>query len=847
MTVLEKLNFTLLNREPVLFVGAGFSLGFKNERNKYLPTGSELARELYDKIASKCAHIEKLRKIFPNLESINLKEISTFIATQKDGKVERDRYLTKRFTGCYCDKNDIHMILKNYQWNDIYSLNIDDAIEYIYKDIGINVHTVGECNEVEQNKINLFKLHGSVSKPHHGYVFDDQEYRNYIANTPLMVRDFIDKFQRNDVIFLGTELQEEDVLVELERWKDKFSLIDTKNYFFISPNINSWKLEETIQNFPNFYHIKMNTKEFLQFLKDEIIPKERKKKRWRDIGLIEIEEEYKQFKPCSVNEGQLYLGELPTFFDFFAEWDIEYPNYQKWYKEIEKDESDQIVIFNGDSYVGKTCVSMRLVIDLYLKAGYNAIQYSLTSGIRKEQYFSYLNEYLTSLPKDSKCVVYTENMSSYFREFVDFIGGSHKYIKKLVFLLTVQEDDYRSKAYLLEKYDHVRKYTITYKVYEEYAKNIYQKLNEKNHLNKLTKIRMRDCIEKFMEINDIIEVLYYVSEGRKFDEYFSTWFSYQENEKCKKVFAAIGLLTELGIQDINVTDFLMIMNSIGYNIEFEDFRQQFKNFLKITENNTLYLRCIRILKKFTRKVLSHKERRLVLLAAAKYYANIIKDREESIESDIFQKLIKVKKIKYNKILSDLEILEVLKEAEFSLAHLSYYWIQKGIAFRNLKQFEEANNAFEKAGEVRKNESYNIMHAKAKNYLEWGVDSAKTDLGKSQFNKGLQQLKDLMRSSPIQFFAYSVHTYVDMTIKFYNVTKEIPSKKEIDFIIENLMEFNKKFGDLYSSSILINFINFCKKNKIRINNEFNHDSNIYDCDEYEIDIDDIDSSLAIVKK
>ena len=64
MESLELLIDVLQNKNPALFLGAGFSLGAINKDGKKLPSGGELAKELYDKFLLKRLSDNEKSKLF---------------------------------------------------------------------------------------------------------------------------------------------------------------------------------------------------------------------------------------------------------------------------------------------------------------------------------------------------------------------------------------------------------------------------------------------------------------------------------------------------------------------------------------------------------------------------------------------------------------------------------------------------------------------------------------------------------------------------------------------------------------------------------------------------------------
>lgn len=120
-------------RTPVLVLGAGFSIGAKNGTGKPLMTGRELSQALFDNVLAKGRKVRKEDLAAYRQEAQDLKKTCDNI--ELEGLRERrDAFLKIQFGTCFCPKDDFHMLLREYPWRYIFTLNIDDLVEYIYSD-----------------------------------------------------------------------------------------------------------------------------------------------------------------------------------------------------------------------------------------------------------------------------------------------------------------------------------------------------------------------------------------------------------------------------------------------------------------------------------------------------------------------------------------------------------------------------------------------------------------------------------------------------------------------------------------------------------------------------------------
>ncbi len=77
-------------------------------------------------------------------------------------------------------------------------------------------------------KQTLIKLHGCVKKEEKGYDFDEKEYIVFWNDDDFLFRDFGDAFSKGDMIFIGTEFQEDDLKIIIGKYTDPSALPGAK-------------------------------------------------------------------------------------------------------------------------------------------------------------------------------------------------------------------------------------------------------------------------------------------------------------------------------------------------------------------------------------------------------------------------------------------------------------------------------------------------------------------------------------------------------------------------------------------------------------------------------------------
>lgn len=93
---------------------------------------------------------------------------------------------------------------------------------------------------------------------------------------------------------------------------------------------------------------------------------------------------------------------------------------------------------------------------------------------------------------------------------------------------------------------------------------------------------------------------------------------------------------------------------------------------------------------------------------------------------------------------------------------------------------DARNAFVNAKSVHGYESYQIKHAMAKNEFEWGVYLVDNNVtaADSHFETGCHDMFEIIKDPNYKNAVhYSIHTYIDMNLDYYNKKKSIPDESQ----------------------------------------------------------------------
>lgn len=764
----ELLKQSLETRQPILFLGAGFSLGAFSGDHKPLMLASTLSKKLYENVI--IPEIPKLDVDADDLEVVEfdanhgrLQHVCDFIDKYKLTD-KRNSYFVHAMANCsWVEAKNCFSNLLSYSWAYIFTLNIDDLVENIYKKFGrpIELWTAdSEHYEDPIDKTLLVKLHGDVNSKDKHFVFSKSEYNDYIAKGEWMIQKFTNLYLCHDVIFVGTEFQEDDIQIALSKAFSKGCTNKGYNYFFVSPGNPSRTLNDLIRNSDNVYHISLSNTEFLTFLQKEIQDTDSANRKLSSTGFVIWNEEIIKVSP-QVSSTDMYFGSLPCASDFVHYFDIPRVNVSKPTIEFIEHNTGCIVALHGDSYVGKTCIAKRILTDL-VGAGYKCYYLSHTENVCIRQFESSLRAF----NKDNKIAICLENAGNHYKKIRDLFERNKDKFAAFCILTTSETIIHKSKEYLLEG-PNFFSICVTPYIDKTLAYDIYETLKRKDYLKNLSNFGTASkIIKKEQEINDLIEVFYYAHEATNIEEYFSDWKAKRQDFPSYRPYCFLYLLALLGINHIKISIFPIIARIAGApDISYTDILRDFSRVCD-KDQDYLYMRCTRLIKKVINISAFPKESWIEQLA--NYLGPHVVEGHNTPLSDMYENILSVNRLNDLFSVSWANLNSFFDSLYEKNRHLSYFWMQRGIIYRNLHQYEQAENALTNAEQVHGFESYQIKHAHSKNQLEWGLALCRSNptLAQGHFDNGCSSLLDLIRDTKYRdAIHYSVHTYLDMNMKY----------------------------------------------------------------------------------
>lgn len=796
----EKLKESLISRKPILLVGAGFSRGAIC-KGKELPVGKTLKKEILNLFYSNSDVSAEDKE---TISKMNLPDLCRVI--QREGREnELKHYLIDRFQGAMpSSEKPFHNLLCDYYWDKIYTLNIDDLIENIYNtnDIDYVVQNEKIQKPVDREKRQLIKLHGCVNRSEDGFIFSRDEYISNIANEDYRLKEFSQDCFYNDIIFLGTEFNEDDISVLIEK-NVRSGFVINSNFFFVSPQIG-YSLKALIKGNNNFYHVPYSTEQFLTFCsvlnKNEksIVDQERLLEQYGGFQNID------KYKSVPVDyESKLYYGNKVTYYDIFADWDVVYSKISTIVNKILKftESVYYIVPIYGKAFSGKTVAATRLLIELY-KHGYNAYSYNCDG---ENELFA-INEYLNRNTDIRKVAILIDDAAYLYGSIAKMVKKLPDHLTSLIFILVSSKNKHYS-----QKHELVELYGSEWELKDDFddkmPRRVYYKLSEKNRLGKLSQLTSTQAIDKIKESKQLVEFLYSNTHGEGYRNYFRKKLDVlisTSSDNSVEIIKFLCILSKMGIHNVNQALVRLIYGNMNV-----DSLSDLVIGLNLTGNITL--RCAESYDNYIYKMSSN-DRAIIVQNTLVAIANMFREDENNRWKNVFEQMFKSRELVKTLKLDILDVMALFVKMEKYYSNTSYFWMQRGLLKQFCKEYDEADTFLNQALAIRPN-SYQIRHALAKNKLEKAVYIYKRnncDAGDSLYDQGSYELIKLIENPRFSNnIGHSVHSYISMTLKYYKVSEKNIEEEKILEMHSFLVRSSKQSYDKWMKRCRRDLYDYCK--------------------------------------
>ena len=770
----KELKRILLESTPILFLGAGFSVGSKNEVGE-LPKGDGLCKDIFGTFMNNSFNETDKKEI----SGYDLQDLCQFIYDSMEKKDELYQYIVLRFQ--HSKPQEFHLLLNNYPWKRIYTVNVDDLVETICSINGVKLTVQNKREEKKciADSIELFKLHGCVNEIEEGFVFSRGEYTNLISKRNFKLDSLTTDIIKNNIIFVGASMDESDIDFYISKYEDAGFQLRKGKLIFIDP-MPTLKLKTRIKAMGGIL-LEWTTEQFMKFISDlRYNPTELEvsKKALNYAGFY-LYSDILVMNTDQVYESKLYEGYACKWQDVIDDWVFETASVAELESycsslSIERGNSHCIAIY-GNRFTGKDCALKYIGAFLY-KNGYNVIEF-------RGKYFdiSVLRRYI-EICQQEKIVLLIEDASFMYRMIESLLQMDWR--EKSLLIITTSRTYYHFKKQYYLKGNSYREIELTDKISKDDAKIIYKTLKQKGYTGGLPGTET-EAIAEICKKDSFVNLFSDLTYGKGFRNRLNDAASMIVNGTSNIFNLYLDLVifdradlqyfpSELFIQQYNID------LSIFANREYRKLNSEQKNivdFLRIDENglvlkNRLFVDML--WKKISKKQILNEV--FVLLTNISSY---VSENMNTYWRIIFESLLKEDALAKRFKIKENDILELYYKLKDYYSNISYYWLQVGIAEQNQKEYSKALNHLLMAQRI-KPKAYQIQHAIARNYLKHANEEKNIDIALELFSAGEKRMLELINSKEnykAKAKNFSIHCFVHEKIKFYNNHSELIDKNE----------------------------------------------------------------------
>ncbi len=781
MTDIEKLKDCLLHNNPSLFVGAGFSLGARQQNGDFIPSGNILKERIIIDILK----LQKNSAQYKEFIELPLSRVCTITVSEK-GNEKLYEYLKSVFQNV-CPE-EFHKSYIRYPWYNIYSTNIDDIIENACQLERVPILVYSQKHRTQTRKDNvltLYKLHGCVNNLEAGIIFEEEDYVNSIVErADHRFGNLSIDFQNRDFVFVGSDFNDFNIKYYLNLYATTPDS-GRGNLFFINPS-PSYAFKCDIKKVGGIL-IEYNAEKFAEFLQSISFDSEEidnTKFLYDGYVCLRNIKDSTNFNETSQYDSDLYLGASPKWTDIFYDWDVllspAIDIFVSTIKDFENsDEKTLVYTILGKGYSGKSVLIKRLA-HILANENYEVISYE-----GREFSSNRFLRYIENTHYDKYALI-IDDASYQYAQF-EYI---YKHISskiKLCIISTSRIFFHTKRKYSLVDINY-KEYELSIPIDRNIANNIIEKLGGHGYLGRILptysdKISQITYAQKF---SDIASSVFAITHGKDFQQRFAKDVSnilkmgpyrdaliklvifqkmqlpYCPRELFAKIYrnGTIGILTRL--EDI-------IREQQSQRIELKnEFIGDF------------------ILKNITQQEIINSLKDLLISISS-----MVENTSNSYWNEVQSVLMRDKLVKKYLRIKPSYFKQMLYEIRAYYSENYNYWLQLGIAEQQTGAYDKALIHFTQA-ETYGPKSYMVKNAIGRNYMFQAMEELDNEEAIKLFKKSKNILFDLINNrEEYQAKAYSTHTYIAGLIRFYKHRRSLkiqPNEvEEAKLIMNNVLK------------------------------------------------------------
>lgn len=765
----EKLIESILKEDdPVLFLGAGFSLGANNISGK-IPSGNDLKEILLKDLL----YLNENSPDYKELIEAPLAAISEYCKREKSIAHYND-FISKLFTGCRPSLH--HRLLTSYGWKKIYTTNIDDIVERVYADARVELVVQNKPRKstipIRPESMEYLKIHGDVNNSSEGFVFSTSDY----TKTLVRIRDYrLDSLATDmhyeTIIFLGTNFSEADIDYYIELYKTSGLQSVRGKLVFVNPKISiiaKSKIKEVGGKI-----IQSNAEEFLQKVKEIADSIVRKKGSKGDFGLkksgfIRIAKP-KDYKTLKTYKSKLYFGYHPTWYDVWSDWDFEderiYKGLNDFIVGLGNDKSGIFAVVSKP-YSGKSVFLKRIAIKLY-EDGYESFYFRGRNFDSRP-----LLNFIKSKKHFKKVAIIFDDASYNYHLIKSIYDKLKRYMQ--VLLVTSSRTYYHERNRLQLHGAIVKEFQLDTKINRDYSIEIIGKLRDKGYLGNLKKLAKGSEMQEYVSAHsDVMTLLFEITLGKGFKGRMMKDLApiiYGDS------FSQEMLLNLVIFEKMDLPYFPMDLVSKIYPSNTEIIIRSIEGFVKANQFGELQLRNNFIVNPVWKSATKNQvltQIKDILIAIYTYVDN----ESSSYWNEIHAALNRTQLLNSRLKIPFSDSKSILYELRSYYEDNYNYWLQLGLAEQRIGEYEAALNHLNQAKAIRPT-SFMVLNSIGRNFLKQGNAAKIKEEAEGFIIEGQRILTDVIQNYEMHAKAFAVHIYILEKVKYFKKFSVQPSNNEI---------------------------------------------------------------------
>ncbi len=679
-----------------------------------------------------------------------------------------------------------HNKLAVYRWDRIYTTNIDDLVEHVYDQKGIEIEVVNKQRPSTippKGRLEYFKLHADVNNSDAGFVFSTEDYLASARKiTDYRFNNLMIDFQSRNFIFIGTSFDELNIDYYLKLYEDAGHESLKGDLFFITPSPSLYLRAKVAEM--KGHIITWTAEKFLDFLdrQDWRIPRsDNRVKKLNASGIELINNVKASFQTTNEHSSMLYFGYVPGWDDIFLAWDFKNPLLHRFTEAIlNRHYNIAYFVVYGKALSGKTSFMKRLAVEL-VNEDYEVMYFNGSHIDVRE-----ISRYIDRNANHSNFALLVDNASFHYVTLKNLVAKMPA-DKRLAVITSARPVFHFKKRYYLSSLTILEEHLDT-QIDDAFAHDIVSKLKSKGFIGRFRDWPLERQVRFFAEKNDLVAALFELTYGSGYVERLGRELETVLRSKDDD----FHILLSLCIFDLCELPYYprqLITMLYGKNVT--DVTQRFHDFVKTDVNGNLGLRMDTfsrtVFEKCTKKdVVDNIKETLIHISP-----RIVESRED-YTNNMFQALCKFRYLAHNiprraKVpINPSDLKRMLYDLRNYLGDFSYYWLQLGLAEQATKDYAKALNHFHQAKSIRPR-SYMIDHAIGRNYLRQANDTDSRSEAKALFVEGEGILLKLIKNRERQQVrSYSIHCYLNECIRFFEKHEVPPTADKISMML-NLLE------------------------------------------------------------